>query len=84
MVVELHPPMLKIGQNWGQIANYPPNAQYKSVPLVSFFCQNKSTARYSESNNKKKVQMERFPKFKKPTKVFAQFYLQPLRNVIVQ
>ena len=24
IVVEVHPPMLKIGQNWGKIANYPP------------------------------------------------------------
>ena len=34
IVVEVHPPMLKIGQNWGKIANYPPNAQKRSVPLV--------------------------------------------------
>ena len=27
------PPMLKIGQNWGKIANYPPNAQQRSAPL---------------------------------------------------
>ena len=26
-------PMLKIGQNWGKIANYPPNAQQRSAPL---------------------------------------------------
>ena len=26
--------MLKIGQNWGKIANYPPNAQQSSAPLV--------------------------------------------------
>ena len=25
--------MLKIGQNWGKIANYPPNAQQKSALL---------------------------------------------------
>ena len=25
--------MLKIGQNWGKIANYPPNAQQKFAPL---------------------------------------------------
>ena len=25
--------MLKIGQNWGKIANYPPNAQQRSAPL---------------------------------------------------
>ena len=25
--------MLKIGQNWSKIANYPPNAQHKSAPL---------------------------------------------------
>ena len=24
-VLEVYPPMLKIGQNWGKIANYPPN-----------------------------------------------------------
>ena len=30
------PPMLKIGQNWGKIANYPPpNAQQRSAPLVT-------------------------------------------------
>ena len=28
-----HPPMLKIGQNWGKIANYPPNAQQRFAPL---------------------------------------------------
>ena len=27
------PPMLKIGQNWGKVANYPTNAQQRSVPL---------------------------------------------------
>ena len=27
--------MLKMGQNWGKIANYPPNAQHKSAPLVT-------------------------------------------------
>ena len=26
--------MLKIGQNWGKIANYPPNAQERSAPLL--------------------------------------------------
>ena len=26
--------MLKIKQNWGKIANYPPNAQQRSVPLL--------------------------------------------------
>ena len=26
--------MLKIGQNWGKTANYPPNAQHKLAPLV--------------------------------------------------
>ena len=26
--------MLKIGQNWGKIANYPPNAQQRSAPLA--------------------------------------------------
>ena len=26
--------MLMIGQNWGKIANYPPNAQQRSVLLV--------------------------------------------------
>ena len=25
--------MLKIGQNWGKIANYPPNAQHRFAPL---------------------------------------------------
>ena len=25
--------MLKIGQNWGKIANYPPNAQQQFAPL---------------------------------------------------
>ena len=25
--------MFKIGQNWGKIANYPPNAQQRSAPL---------------------------------------------------
>ena len=31
--------MLKIGQNWGKIANYPPNAQQRSAPLllIEFF-----------------------------------------------
>ena len=27
--------MLKIGQNWGKIANYPPNAQQRSAPLLT-------------------------------------------------
>ena len=27
--------MLKIGQNWGKIANYPPNAQQRSAPLFT-------------------------------------------------
>ena len=27
------PPMLKIGQNWGKIANHLPNAQQRSAPL---------------------------------------------------
>ena len=27
--------MLKIGKNWGKIANYPPNAQQRSAPLVA-------------------------------------------------
>ena len=26
--------MLKIGQNYGKIANYPPNAQQRSAPLL--------------------------------------------------
>ena len=26
--------MLKIEQNWGKIANYPPNAQQRSAPLT--------------------------------------------------
>ena len=26
--------MLKIGQNWGKIANYPPNAQQRFAPLA--------------------------------------------------
>ena len=29
------PPMLKIGQNWGKFANYPPNAQQTSAPLFA-------------------------------------------------
>ena len=29
--------MLKIGQNWGKIANCPPNAQQKFAPLVFQF-----------------------------------------------
>ena len=28
------PPMMKIGQNWGEIANYPPYAQQRSAPLL--------------------------------------------------
>ena len=28
------PPTLKIGQNWGKIANYPPNAQQRLAPLL--------------------------------------------------
>ena len=28
--------MLKIGQNWGKIANYPPNAQQRSAPLLMY------------------------------------------------
>ena len=35
IVVEVHPPMLKIGKNWGKIANYPPNAQQRSAPLCT-------------------------------------------------
>ena len=27
--------MLKVGQNWAEISNYPPNAQHKSVPLAT-------------------------------------------------
>ena len=30
--------MLKIGQNWGKIANYPPNAQQRSAPLYVEAC----------------------------------------------
>ena len=30
-----NPPMLKIGQNWGKIANYPPNAQQRLEPLIA-------------------------------------------------
>ena len=26
--------MLKIGQNWGEITNYPPNAQQRLAPLI--------------------------------------------------
>ena len=26
--------MLKIGQNWGKIANYSPNAQQRFAPLI--------------------------------------------------
>ena len=29
--------MLKIGQNWGKIANYPPNAHQRSAPLPADF-----------------------------------------------
>ena len=29
--------MLKIGQNWGKIANYPPNAQQRFAPLLFGF-----------------------------------------------
>ena len=29
IVVEVHPPMLKLGQNWGKIANYPPQCSTK-------------------------------------------------------
>ena len=29
------PPMLKMGQNWGEIANYPSNALHKSAPLTT-------------------------------------------------
>ena len=36
-VFELHPPMLKIVQNWDKIANNPPNAQHKSAPLLLNF-----------------------------------------------
>ena len=28
--------MLKIGQNWGKIANYPPNAQQRFAPLPTY------------------------------------------------
>ena len=28
-MLELHPPMLKIGQNWGKITNYPPQSATK-------------------------------------------------------
>ena len=31
------PPMLKIGQNWGKIANYSPNARQRSTPLRVYF-----------------------------------------------
>ena len=35
VVVEVHPPpTLKIGQNRGKIANYPPNAQQRFAPLA--------------------------------------------------
>ena len=34
IVDELHPPNVSnIGQSWDKIANYPPNAQYKSALL---------------------------------------------------
>ena len=31
----LSPPKLKIGQSWGKIANYPPNAQQRSASLTA-------------------------------------------------
>ena len=39
IVVELHPPMLNIGQNLGKIANYPPNAQHNAAPLIILLLQ---------------------------------------------
>ena len=27
--------MLKLGQNWGKIANYPPNGQQRFAPLIT-------------------------------------------------
>ena len=30
--------MLEIGQKWGKIANYPPNAQQRSAPLRDYHC----------------------------------------------
>ena len=36
IVVEVHPPNVEnsLGQNWGKIANYFPNAQQRSAPLI--------------------------------------------------
>ena len=39
------PPMLKIGQNWGKIANYPPpNAQQRFAPLPTSVVYNVGSA----------------------------------------
>ena len=41
---EVHPPMLKLGQNWGKIANYPPSMLNKdrhplfATLLFIYFC----------------------------------------------
>ena len=41
------PPMLKIGQNWGKIANYPPNIQQRFASLhiscLNIYCDNFKT-----------------------------------------
>ena len=37
--------MLKIEQNWGKIASYPPNAQNKSAPLAA------QTSNFSAAGN---------------------------------
>ena len=45
------PPTLKIGQIWGKIGNYPPNAQQRFAPLYAgtvrlFFCDGTGTVRW--------------------------------------
>ena len=41
------PPMSKIGQNWGKIANYPPNAQQRYAPLHITVLNNQYLQRYT-------------------------------------
>ena len=39
--------MLKIGQNWGKFANYPRNAQQRSVPLLAPFIHRTGTNQFA-------------------------------------
>ena len=50
--------MLKIGQNWGKIANYRPNAQQRLAPLVGLL-QLSAKEMVSESCKKRRIKVKK-------------------------